>query len=108
MMGIMAPVEWALHFNCRNFMRLASARGDRPLSPTEKLMFHAHRWLCGVCRRQEKRLRQLHTLVHASAQASTNDPAIRLGDEARANLQTRLARELAGETDNPPSSPEHH
>lgn len=98
MMRIMAPVEWALHFSCRNFMRLASERCDRPLGPGETLMFHAHRWMCGICRRQEKRLRQLRALVHASAQASIDDLDVRLDDDTRAELQKRLARELAGRT----------
>lgn len=103
-MAIMAPLEWMVVFNCRNFVRLASERCDRPLGTGEKLMFHAHRWMCGVCRCQEKRLQRLRALVKFSVQTSTDDRAVRLDGEARARLRKRLAQEVAGERENPGGS----
>lgn len=105
MTAIMAPVEGLLRFNCRHFMRLASERCDRPLSTSETLFYHAHRWMCGICRRQEKRLQQVRALVNSSTHASMDDGTVHLAEDARAHLQRRLAQELAGgAADNPPQA----
>lgn len=100
MMGIMAPLEWALRFNCRHFIRLASERCDRSLGPAEKLVFHAHRWMCSVCRRQEQRLEHLRALVTSSTHAGATDTTLHLDDEARRQLHGRLQQELPGGTNN--------
>jgi len=92
--AILGPVEKALGISCRDFTQLASAKLDQPLSAGEHCRYFLHRLICDICRRQEKRLRQLNRLASATLKQAGDDAMVKLDDEARERIRKRILEEL--------------
>ena len=92
-MCVLAPIEWVLNANCRYFLRLSSARLDRQLKPVECLFYHLHRLICWICRSQDRRVQQLHSLFTVAK----CDACLVKDETMSAEAKERLGKELAGE-----------
>jgi len=94
--GMMTVAESLLGMSCRSFIRLVSARYERPLGPGERLRQRIHRAMCRICRQQELRMAQLHDLARDIGQVSTDSadeaqhPAVELSPEAVARIRRAM------------------
>ena len=93
---MLGPVEKALGVSCRDFTRLASAKLDQPLSAGERSRYLLHRLICDICRRQERRMRQVNALAAESLRRASSTTEAQLDAAARERIRERVAREIAG------------
>lgn len=91
---VLGPVEKLLGITCREFTRLASDRLDRRLKPGERLRYWVHRLICDICRRQDRRLRQLNALAGAALRGAHQDSTVQLDATVRERIRERLRQEL--------------
>lgn len=82
---------------CRQIVRLASSRYEQPLGPWTRLRLRVH---LGICRACERYLHQLDVLHEAARQSGENNSdcrhGVRMGDEAKVRLKSRLRCERVG------------
>jgi hypothetical protein len=90
MMMFLGLLDGWLHLSCRSFIKLASEGFDRDLSLRERGLQAMHRVLCGLCRLQERRLRQLRALAHELTRAEGDLPPVELSPEAAARIRQAL------------------
>ena len=86
MMGFLGLFDRVLFMSCRSFIRLTSAKYERPLRATERLRRAMHRAMCRICRTQERRMDQLHALAQELGH--------RAADEAEAKLSPQSIERL--------------
>jgi hypothetical protein len=104
--AMMGFAEYLLGIGCRSFIRLVSARYERPLGPGERLRQSIHRAMCRICRQQELRRAQLRGLAHDIGQMSADSadesqrPSIELSPKAMA----RIRRAMDKATNRPPQT----
>jgi hypothetical protein len=92
--AVAGPLEKILGITCRDFTQLASARIDRTLTGGERVRYVLHRLACGLCRKQERRVRQLNQLAGDVLKRAADEPAVKLDDEVRSRIRERVLREL--------------
>jgi len=92
--AVAGPLEKMLGITCRDYTQLASVKLDQPLSVSERRRYFFHRLMCDICRRQEKRLRQLNRLASATLKQAGDDAMVKLDDEARGRIRHRILEEL--------------
>ena len=62
---LLGPVMNRLHLSCHHFSELSVVSMDRPLSFGEKMRRLIHYCACGLCRKVEKQMKSLPSLVRA-------------------------------------------
>ena len=92
--ALVGPLEKILGITCRDFTQLASIKLDRSLTVFERSRYFLHRLMCGLCRRQERRMRQLNRLAGDVISRAGRDAEVKLDAEARERIRERLEREL--------------
>ena len=92
--SVAGPLEKILGITCRDFTQLASTRLDRQLTGGERIRYFLHRLVCSLCRKQERRVQQLNQLAGDVLKRATDEPSVKLDDEARARIRESVAREL--------------
>ena len=92
--AVAGPLEKILGITCRDFTWLASAKLDRSLTFVERGQYLLHRLVCSLCRKQERRMRQLNRLAGDVLTRAGDETKVQLDAEARARIRERLAQEL--------------
>ena len=89
---IMVRVEVWFELTCKSFIRRASDSYERPLKPGEKIRQVIHRFMCRICRLQERRMHQLHALAHELGQASPDEGDARLSPDTVERIRRAMKK----------------
>jgi hypothetical protein len=87
---LFGPLNHWLHMSCRSFIRRASDKYERPLGRGERVLQAMHRAMCRLCRIQERRMDQLHTLAREIGRDAGDDAEVELSPEARGRMRTAM------------------
>ena len=70
-MGLFDPVFGS---SCRTFVQLSSKSLDEPLPFIQRVQHKLHRFMCKMCRVQEKRMKRIHALTQDIASPDGDSP----------------------------------
>jgi len=90
MMGMVGFFEPLLFMSCRAFIRLASAKYERPLRFGERVRQAMHRAVCRLCRSQERRLDQLRELARELGRQAFEDSNAELSPESLQRMRAAM------------------
>lgn len=92
--AVAGPLEKILGITCRDFTQLASAKLDRSLTLFEGSRYLLHRLVCSLCRKQERRMRQLNRLAGDVLMQAGSDATVKLDAKVRARIAQRVLEEI--------------
>jgi hypothetical protein len=92
MMGFVGLFERLLFMSCRSFIRLASAKHERPLGMVERIRHAMHKIICRICRAQERHMDQLHALANSLGHHAMDESDAELSPEAMGRIRQAVAQ----------------
>ncbi len=93
---VVLTIEQRLHMTCKEFIRRASDKYDRPPSLGERFLQAIHRGICVICRIQEGRMDQLRALAREIARQPHEHGKARLSPETVARIRAAMIRTPRG------------
>jgi hypothetical protein len=103
MMSFIGLFEPLLHLSCRSFIQTASDKYERPLRRGERMRQAFHRFMCRLCRSQERHMDQLHQIAGRLGPRVEADEAIRLPAPARRRIEEAIRQVRNGAGGQPPA-----
>lgn len=92
-MNAWQAIKKVLTLRCHESSRILSEASDGELSFIDKLALRGHLLVCGSCRKYQKQLRKLRSLIENAMKSIESEESLfksRLSDDAKAKMQALI------------------